>query len=399
MLSYEIFLISNQIMKLQTLKVSYLSKDIHIEKISFNAGLTLLVGASGVGKTQILQSIDNLQNLAIGRNIVGFQWDASFIDGDDIYEWKGRFLNKKLKKISQLENMLRSTKDKEIEEKVKIEYEYFQKNGIEVLKRENDQITLNGKETVKLDPYQSCIYILREEESINYFSNALMKITTLDNGGIGQAFLNFDSNIGTEKSLTLEDIKNLEISILNKCFLCQNRYPEIFEEITDAYQDIFPYVEEIKIERQSFTLKNDPDATEFGQNVLIIKESGVSEWISHDEMSSGMLKTFIQLAYLYLSPIGTIFLIDEFENGFGVNCINSISEWLINPEFNHQFIITSHHPYIINNISPKRWKIISRDSNKILSYNTDTVLDCSSHDSFIKLINLPIYKRGASHNK
>ncbi|HEC0300546.1 TPA: ATP-binding protein, partial [Acinetobacter baumannii] len=178
-----------------------------------------------------------------------------------------------------------------------------------------------------------------------------------------------------------------------------NYFPEIFEDITDAYQDIFPYVEQLKIEKQLFTLKNDSDETEFGQDILMIKESGISEWISHDEMSSGMLKTFVQLAYLYLSPTGTIFLIDEFENGFGVNCINSISQWLVNPEFNHQFIITSHHPYIINNISPKRWKIISRNSNKILSYDTSSVLDCSSHEAFIKLINLPLYNRGASYNK
>lgn len=384
-------------MKLQTLNVSYLSKDIHIDKISFNAGLTLLVGASGVGKTQILKSIENLQNLALGQNIVGFQWSASFTDDVNHYEWEGCFSSKKIKKISRLERMLRVSRD--TEEKVKIEYEYFKKNGNEILKRENDKIIFNEVETVKLDPYQSCIYLLRAEESLSDFTSALQKIVVLDNGGIDQVSLNFDSDIDIKEIISLEQVKDLEISILNKCLLCQNLYPDDFEDIVDAYLDIFPYVEEIKIEHQSFTLKNDPDATEFGQNLLMIKESGVSDWISQDEMSSGMLKTFIQLAYLYLSPVGTIFLIDEFENGFGVNCINSISEWLINPEFSHQFIITSHHPYIINNISPKRWKIVSRDSNKILSYETNEILDCSSHDSFIKLINLPIYNRGASHNK
>lgn len=384
-------------MKLQSLNVSYLSKDMHIEEITFNAGLTLLVGASGVGKTQILQSIDNLQNLAFGHNIVGFEWKASFIDGKDNYEWKGKFSNQKLKKISGLEKLL-SSPERKNEEKVKIEYEYFLKNGFEILKRENDKITLNGKETVKLDPFQSCIYILRQEESLNYFHSSLMKIKNIENN-INQALLGFSSRIEEDKISTLEDIKNLEVAILNKCALCQNYFPEIFEDITDAYQEIFPYVEQIKIEKQLFTLKNDSDETEFGQDILMIKESGISEWISHDEMSSGMLKTFVQLAYLYLSPTGTIFLIDEFENGFGVNCINSISQWLVNPEFNHQFIITSHHPYIINNISPKRWKIISRNSNKILSYDTSSVLDCSSHEAFIKLINLPLYNRGASHNK
>lgn len=111
-----------------------------------------------------------------------------------------------------------------------------------------------------------------------------------------------------------------------------------------------------------------------------------------------MKKVFLQLCYLLLSPPHSVFLIDEFENGFGVNCIDAISEWLLKPNMKYQFIITSHHPYIINHIPSKRWKIVSRNKNIIQAYEADQFLDESNHESFIKLINLPIYKLGASTN-
>ena len=51
----------------------------------------------------------------------------------------------------------------------------------------------------------------------------------------------------------------------------------------------------------------------------------------------------------------------EFENGLGVNCIDVLAEILLSERKDLQFIITSHHPKIINQISNKKWKIIERD--------------------------------------
>lgn len=38
----------------------------------------------------------------------------------------------------------------------------------------------------------------------------------------------------------------------------------------------------------------------------------------------------------------------EFENGLGVNCIDVLAEILLSERKDLQFIITSHHPKIIN---------------------------------------------------
>ena len=47
----------------------------------------------------------------------------------------------------------------------------------------------------------------------------------------------------------------------------------------------------------------------------------------------------------------SLVLIDEFENGLGVNCIDVLAELLLGERRDLQFVITSHHPKIINQIS------------------------------------------------
>ena len=49
-----------------------------LEKANFEK-LTLLVGASGVGKTQILNSIMKLKAIADGKSISGIKWNIEFV--------------------------------------------------------------------------------------------------------------------------------------------------------------------------------------------------------------------------------------------------------------------------------------------------------------------------------
>ncbi|MDV2999866.1 MAG: hypothetical protein N5P05_001472 [Chroococcopsis gigantea SAG 12.99] len=49
------------------------------------------------------------------------------------------------------------------------------------------------------------------------------------------------------------------------------------------------------------------------------------------------------ISQLYLAPDNSIILIDEFENSLGVNCLDSVTELVLNNN-KLQFIITSHHP-------------------------------------------------------
>ncbi|MDS9399215.1 AAA family ATPase, partial [Aphanizomenon flos-aquae NRERC-008] len=117
-----------------------------------------------------------------------------------------------------------------------------------------------------------------------------------------------------------------------------------------------------------------------------IKEKRVNDWI--ENISSGMLKTFMYISELSLSPEGAVILIDEFENSLGVNCIDSVTD-LILENRDLQFFITSHHPYIINNISPAYWKIVTRTGGLVSVKNSEYFhISNSRQKAFIDLINI-----------
>nr|WP_293102352.1 hypothetical protein [Okeania sp. SIO2F4] len=52
-------------------------------------------------------------------------------------------------------------------------------------------------------------------------------------------------------------------------------------------------------------------------------------WILSPHISSGMLKTLMYISELYLSPEGSVILIDEFENSLGVNCLDSVTDLIL----------------------------------------------------------------------
>lgn len=61
----------------------------NLSKVEFK-NLTLLVGASGVGKTQILKSILRLRRIAKGRSYSGTKWEIDFTTLDNNnFIWKG----------------------------------------------------------------------------------------------------------------------------------------------------------------------------------------------------------------------------------------------------------------------------------------------------------------------
>jgi ABC-type branched-subunit amino acid transport system ATPase component len=62
-----------------------------LEPITFKP-LTLLVGASGVGKTRILQAILNLKKIVKGASLNGIEWNMTFSTlMGHFYEWQGCF--------------------------------------------------------------------------------------------------------------------------------------------------------------------------------------------------------------------------------------------------------------------------------------------------------------------
>jgi len=319
------------------------------EPIYFS-NLALLVGISGVGKTQILKGILGLREIANGASLNGLAWDITFSTVKNVeYRWQGEFETKK--NFSMISN--------EIEEEInkfRIVREHLFKEENVIIERTRNDIIFKGNKTPKLSPFQSVVEILNQEEDIAPVQQGFNKIIYSDNSRSSNGIYAIPIRVLSiiKDNIALEDIQASNMPILLKLALIARHYSEIFNKIKSKFIEIFHQVEDVKIE----AIENNENPS-FPNFPIQIKETGINDWIFQNNISSGMLKTLILISEMYLSPEGTVILIDEFENSLGVNCIDVVTD-LLWENRNIQFILTSHHPYIINNISMEYWKIVTR---------------------------------------
>ncbi len=354
--------------------------------------LTLLVGISGVGKTQILESILNLKNIANGNSQNGIEWEISFTnDVDDNYIWKGEFETLEHITDSFLAFFL---ENKEEEAKPKILEESISLNNEIIAIRQNNEIIFQGDKMPKLSSEESLISIFKEEDSIKSaylgFKKIVFRDHTQKEGGF-RIIRQKPKDIYAEYK-SFEDIRNSDLGTIQKLMCLYENQREAFNDIVENYIDVFPQIESVKLEPIA-----DYNISSLFSDLpmLHFKEKGVEKWILQNRMSSGMLRTFLHISEMHLLSEGTVVLIDEFENSLGVNCIDVLTEDLIFENSRLQFIATSHHPYIINKIPYDYWKIITRQGGEIKTFDAkDFDLGESSHERFINLINLPQYRRG-----
>lgn len=359
------------------------------EPISFS-NLALLVGVSGVGKTQILKGILSLQQIANGASLNGLAWDITFSTVNNVeYRWQGEFETKKISAIIP-------NKEDEIHQSRIVREHLFREENL-IIERTPDEIQFKGKTTPKLSPFQSAVKILNQEEDISPIQEGFNKVIYSDN----ERLLNKANNIYRVSILTqvqstffnedlpLESVQASKMPILLKLAFIARHYPDIVKKIKAKFIEVFPQVEDVKIE-----IIEDHGTPSYASFPILIKEIGVNNWILQNNISSGMLKTFIHIAELYLSPAGTVILIDEFENSLGINCIDVVTDLIVENR-NIQFILTSHHPYIINNIGMEHWKIVTRKGGVVTVIDAkDLNLGKSRHQAFMQLINLEEYSEG-----
>ena len=98
---------------------------------------------------------------------------------------------------------------------------------------------------------------------------------------------------------------------------------------------------------------------------------------------------------VYQVYLNKYFDLDEFENSLGVNCIDELTTEIKGASHRLQFILTSHHPYIINKINYQNWKIVTRKGTKIFAQDAQEFnIGKSKHEAFVQLLNLPSFKTG-----
>ena len=373
-------------MKIQSFKFSNHKENWHIEEVKFE-DLNLLVGGSGVGKTRILKALNLICDIAKGRNrnLDDLEWSINFSHLGQNYRWELKSSSIKNEEI--LLNVNESEQTEIVYEKL-VRYD-DDDSELEILLRNDSDSKFNKKDLPKLKRTESAITLLSEEDLII---------------PVGEAFNRFIFNFQIPQELMFNNRNNdpnrielsHEISISNfqeyfagtppaiKAFYLQKFFPDVFNEIKEYYIDIFSELKDVRV-----SSKRDSD----GDFLLFfeIQENGLEDWIPQQRISSGMFRTLIFLIEVISAPKESVILIDEFENSLGINCMAELTDFLLDKSPDVQFILTSHHPYIINNIPWKTWQIVSKSGNKVRVKKASDIpaLDtASSLDKFTQLINL-----------
>jgi ABC-type Na+ transport system ATPase subunit NatA len=359
-----------------------------LEKIEFNNSLTLLVGVSGVGKTQILKALLNLKNISNGEHIHGLKWEIEFkINKDILCNWQGEcegLVTSGTRFLFEKEPEIKWNRPPIFYEKLFIDEEL-------IVDRKQEGIFFKGSKTVQLPKTQSIVFLLKEEDIIKDIFDAFSEIYFDNNSQISPSSLckrsDFDSFLN--QYATVQSIRNSNQKIITKLYLSYKKNIEIFKTFKNLFGEIFPNIEDLAVDIISSLF---PDSLYIS---IAIKEKNVEHWIHWEQISLGMRKTLIHLAELHLCADDSVILIDEFENSLGINCIDELTSSILTSERNLQFIITSHHPYIINDIGFSHWKIVTRKGSVVTATDADKLgIGRSKHQAFTQLANLTAYSEG-----
>ncbi|MCZ8040600.1 MAG: AAA family ATPase [Microcystis sp. LE17-20A] len=383
-------------MKLLRLSYQDLASGLSIDSCDFFSDLNLLVGISGAGKTSILKAISNLKRIANGASINGVKWDVELLTNDNVrYHWLGEFEVKKARSLIKIEEDEVNSNDGE--NKVSIIRETLLKDQEVLIERNQEVIEFKHSKTPKLPSYLSCIELFNQEEDVFPVRQEFNKMifNSLKFNSSYSAVDKILENDEYAEYKSLYELQSSQLRISDKLLITYQKYPDTFEIIKRKFLDIFPQVEDLKIEfleplkLGDLFVSSTPMVLFEEPPRIQIKEKNSHVWILDPNISSGMIKSLMFLATIELSAAGSVILIDEFENSLGVNCLDTLTEDLLVNYRDLQFIITSHHPYIINNISPAYWKIVTRKGGVIKVNNAvDFHISKTRQKAFIDLINV-----------
>lgn len=374
-----------------------------LEPMALDA-FNLLVGVSGAGKTRIVRAIEQVCAVALGKKETEERLEelrgASFAIGFEhdglAYRWEAE-LEPRVGLGSEDHGALHS------EEPALIRSELILQGDRPIVERAPERFLLNGHAIPKLDRAQSAIAVLKEDSAMAPLYRAFSRSVPLE------ALESLPSH-GTQIETHFEKLRNdyqsaadvgsdFALPLHHKAEFLQELFPDAFAEIEEAFREAFPTIEKLKVQRY-YPLGHERSKRWVGMYnmALTAAESGVSDWIFFSHMSSGMQRYLSFLIHLSFAPPGTVVLIDELESSLGVNCLPAVTRFLLSRAPDLQLILTSHHPYIIEQIPPSHWKIVTRKGSRVRVLDAGKLPamaeDRSHVDRFTRLINLPEYEHG-----
>lgn len=361
-------------------RFSFKNKELgwEVEPIEFKQ-LNLLVGLSASGKSQILNALWSIKNIALGKEMSGVEWSIDFFINQENYKWKGRF-NLKEERTGNFwvldEKIINLSTNQFIERK---------ENSSLII---NDPINKKFEEYTGFEAGKGLIFNVYKhnfiEKAIQGFKKMVLRDHTLSQANIDLNFYKtrFRFNSKQYGNYTIEDLLKGDFTTAERLLIADKNKLEEVTAIEEEFKQFFPQVTKLFIDE----VKN--SGQESGHIEYRIKVRGNDKFVPHWNISSGMLRTLNYLVELNLADQETVFLIDEFENSLGHNCLPRIAEDILQRSAEQQFIVTSHHPDIIDAFDMSCWKVISRKNGKITNKNVeDLPFNRSQHEPYLALIN------------
>jgi len=365
------------------MQIQYLSFDNHQEHWHLQETnldpFNLLVGISGVGKTLITETIRLICQVATENDyqLAGLEWKIGFVHEEQKYEWT---LKSALRKADGLLHLLKNNHSMHTQ----VSYEkIFNATTQEIIAERTNDYFLFKKEKVNssLNKHESIVTLFSDDETMTTIRQAFQSVIFSEHNAFQ---LHFSSPVNFN-TITLKEFEETltQMPLLVKAFLLQKFHQHDFAQIKQYLISIFPSIEDLKVEIIENCEQN-------YQLLFQFKEKETDYWIPQHRMSAGMFRTLTHLIEIALVPAGSVIVIDEFENSLGINCMPDLVAFILSRAPHLQFIITSHHPYVINNIPWQTWKLVKRHQNRVNVNEAKNLLEFrdeeSFHEKFIQLI-------------
>lgn len=371
-------------MKIKELTFHDLTHNWKIDAAQFHDNLNLLVGVSGAGKTTLIRAIDTVFSTSRSESKLGHvAWKLQFLSQGTAYCWEletGVVAGNSFTDLTEqytiiFEKLMRFNNSMESQEIFQREATYVRMNGQKVpkLKRAESLISLFSEEDIIAPVYLDFLKLSHREESLKAFYPITDLMACMEN----IRSISKDSYFSE-----LLQYASTEFPGIMKLFIIQKNDPSLLEQIKATYRDMFPQVEDLRIRAR-------PNQSGEDSTFLEIREVQQKEWTPQTDISSGMFRALMLVVNILAAPDGTVIAIDEFENSLGVNCLTEVTNLILDHCHRLQFIITSHHPYIINNIPWQNWSIVSREGNLIKVRHAPDIAELqtgSNLDKFSQLI-------------
>ncbi|MBQ7618203.1 MAG: ATP-binding protein, partial [Desulfovibrio sp.] len=357
-------------------KVSGLSLD----EMTFTSP-TLLVGLSGVGKSKILAYLIKIKAIALGCSLGDLNFQVSFSDelGRNL-TWEVYLdLPNKVEKTKTLQaQTLPSLQTKEKLKNYSKLYERLTLDEREIFVREGNIASVQGKKLRDFNQRQSLICQLQETEFLRNFFRLNFKQTD---------FFHLNPCPATILKLAKDDCGSKDnLPLTAELFWAYQNNKELFQEIVAEFCAIFPFICDLRFDHFDKNLPKKSWLT------IKFKEKSCANYLLITQLSKGLSKTLAILSAIYLTSKPTIYLFDELATSLGLNCLNLIILNINTSSHFCQFILTSHDPYVINNIQFKHWRLVKRAGQKLKAQPIkDLICELSKHTAFMQLINLNEY--------